>query len=159
MGVPKFIEWADELKTAVALIQILDDSLDWYILFHVKDDEIGVIYRNRKVRDKIKNLECVFKEGGFQHCHEFFDLKDQILEAYRGQKEISIPNYILNCGCQEESRYFNIQIYRNNGHVVLCARDMTDILTENAKSLRVATSKLDGLIDKVKQNANKSVGN
>lgn len=142
---PRIIEWADELKVAIALVQVLDQSLDWYLLFKVVDNQIEVIYRNKPVRDKIATRkECVITS----HCFEFSDLQKEILEVYETKIEKNIPYYVLSCSCIPETIYFNVQIYRNNGHVVLCARDLTKMLTENVKELTKASKRLDGLLHK-----------
>jgi hypothetical protein len=124
-------------------IHILEESKDWYLLYSVVDDNLEIKYRNKAVNS------CVIRGSKFcKNCWLFDDLKQNIIEVYNTKEPQFISNYILTCPGTEEKRYFDIQIYRSNGHVVLCARDQTDILTSNVKALRDTDKKLDSIIKK-----------
>lgn len=124
-------------------INILEESKDWYILYSVVGDNLEIKYRNKSVS------VCLGKESqSCKNCMVFADLKQNIIDVFNSKESQFISNYILTCPGTEEKRYFDIQIYRSNGHVVLCARDQTNILTSNVKALRDVDKKLDSIIKK-----------
>ena len=114
------------------LIQILEKSMDWYLVLAVdtNTNTITTIYSNHAMMENcgsVCSTQPLNPLSIFDNCGAFAPLKDTILQVYQTKKSVHIPEYIFGCVNKEEQKVLDLQIYTNNGHVVLCGRDLSPI--------------------------------
>jgi hypothetical protein len=136
------------------LLGILENSIDWYLVLDIHPDEtITVNYVN-----KIMFMNCehvcansFIKTGmNFRNCVGFNNLVDTVLQVYKTKERVNFPQYFFKCehnGTIKKAKILDLQIYPNNGNIVICGRDLEPMIYEFRANVALLSHKLTALLE------------
>lgn len=137
------------MLTKEDLIQVLERSEDWYIVVSVKDNQAIVEYSNKEMKRNCPGhcaVHAFEDQNNLFSCAAFKKLVPTILAVSKTKQKVHIPEYKFNCIHAENFKFVDLQIYANNGHVVICARDLSPIVYNLRTSIALLNSKYDTLL-------------
>lgn len=142
------------MLTQEELVQVLENSEDWYIIIKVESGGLIVKYTNKQMHAQCPG-ECAIHAfsnecDNLENCAAFKPLVPIIRKVHETRQRTNIPQYEFKCIHRLDFKFVDLQIYRNNGHVVLCARD----LSPNIYNLRTAAANLSKRLDYLLENSN-----
>lgn len=127
------------------LYQILERSVDWYLVLKPVDGKLITCYANKVMRDNCTRVcaEAALEIGHeFSSCPAFSNLTKLIWQVVNTKDIVHQPEYKFVCH-QAIPKYLDLQIYTNNGHIIICGRDLEPILY----TLRISTAQLNEQLD------------
>lgn len=139
------------MLTKEDLIQVLERSEDWYMVVEVKDSKVLVQYSNNRMKTNCLGqcaVHALEESNELNQCHAFYELIPLIIEVSKTKTKKHISEYKFKCLHREDFKFVDLQIYPNNGHIVICARDLSPIIYNIRTATAQLNSKLDELINK-----------
>ncbi len=137
------------MLTQQQLFEVLERSADWYLVLQLKDDKLITCYANQIMRTNCQGtcLENALTFGeNFSSCPAFSKLYDTAITVAKTKTSVHIPEFIFTCH-NSSPKFLDLQVYTNNGHVVICGRDLEPVLYNLRKSTALLNEKLDEMLE------------
>jgi hypothetical protein len=130
------------------LIGILENSVDWYLVLKiVSQQNIELVYANKVARE---NCSYLTAGSNILSCADFSSLFGSILQVAQTRERMNFPQYVVKNG-DGVLKVLDLQIYANNGNVIVCGRDLEPIIYEFRANTALLNHKLEKLLATVTQ--------
>lgn len=127
-----------------ALLQILERSQDWYIVVKVENEDIRLMYANQLVKENCVECAEYSVHPLLNSCTPFVSLVKVIKQVAQTRERVDIAGFLFK---SKPNKILDLQIYSDNGHVIVCGRDVALTMSNLRANLIMMNAKLDTMLE------------
>ena len=126
------------------LLGILENSVDWYLVLKIQDKDAIIEYVNKVMRDSCPTHHLIDGQS-LSICPEFSKLFGTVLQVAKTKERVNFPQYVIPYN-DNVTKILDLQVYANNGNVVICGRDLEPVIYEFRANTALLNHKLEKLL-------------